>query len=423
MSDGGDQPGQAGKAIASASPPGLFVPFSYPVYRSLWIANVMSHMGAIVQSVGAAWLMTELSHSHRMVALVQASATIPLALLGVFSGAISDNYDRRLIMLYSQIGMAICATLLCILTWQGLITPWLLLLITLAIGVGTALNSPAWQTSIRMIVPMPILSQAISLNSIAFNVGRSVGPGIGGLLISLLGVTAAFVANAASFLGMIFVLGRWKPEVQDRQRQPILPAIGEGLRTCMREIAMRRILARGLAFGIGTAGYQGLIPSVVRDQLHGNEMEFGMLLCSFGIGSITAAFLVPAARRRWTSEPVVTVATATLAVALLVLANAGNFIQALPGTILAGAAWVTVMTSLSLAIQFRAPDRLLGRCISINQMVTFGGWSFGSWLWGAIADFRGLPIALSSAAIFLIASLILLRIFAPMPRRGEGKFD
>jgi len=421
MGEGDIQPDKPGEQAASNARPGLFSPFSYPIYRNVWIANLLSHMGAIIQTVGAAWLMTDLSHSHRMVALVQASTTIPLAVFGIFSGAFADSYDRRKIMLYAQIGMFVFSCLLCLLTWQGLITPWLLLFLTLAIGMGTAINSPAWQTSVRMMVPRTILPQAISLNSIAFNVGRSVGPGLGGLLISIFSVSAAFVFNAVSYLGMITVLWRWKPEAPARRRQPMLPAIAEGLRLCATEQTMRRILARGLAFGIGTAGYQGLIPSVVRDQLHGSELQYGLLLCSFGIGSITAAFFMPAARRRWGSELVVTLATLTLASAQIVLAHSRNVIEAVPATMLAGAGWVSVMTTLSIAIQFRVPDRFLGRCLSINQMATFGGWSFGAWLWGAVADQWSLPGALNGAALFLIASLIVLRVVAPLPKRGEGR--
>lgn len=421
MSESDEQPGQIQDSKLGAAPPGLFVPFAYPIFRNVWLANLWSHMGAIIQTVGAAWLMTDLSHSHRMVALVQASTTIPLAVLGIFTGALADNFDRRKIMLVAQCGMFVVSCALCLVIWLGMATPWLLLTFTLVIGIGTAINSPAWQTSVRVMVPRTILPQAISLNSIAFNIGRSVGPGLGGLLISAWSVGAAFVFNALSYTGFIFVLWRWKPDAPARIRQPILPAVIEGLRTCVREVAIRRILIWGMTFGIGTAGYQGLIPSVVRDQLHGNEIQYGLLLCCFGIGSITAAFLVPAARRRWGTPAVVTVATLVLACAQYVLAQAHSVTQAVPATLLAGAGWVSVMTSLSIAIQFRAPDRILGRCLSINQMVTFGGWSIGSWLWGAIADMQSLPIALNSAATYIVLTLILLRLFVPLPKKGEGR--
>lgn len=421
MSESDEQPGQSQDSRPGATPPGLFVPFAYPIFRNVWLANLWSHMGAIIQTVGAAWLMTDLSHSHRMVALVQASTTIPLAVLGIFTGALADNFDRRKIMLVAQCGMFVVSCALCLVIWLGMVTPWLLLMFTLVIGIGTAINSPAWQTSVRVMVPRTILPQAISLNSIAFNIGRSVGPGLGGLLISAWSVGAAFVFNAVSYTGFIFVLWRWKPDAPARIRQPILPAVIEGLRTCAREVAIRRILIWGMTFGIGTAGYQGLIPSVVRDQLHGNEIQYGLLLCCFGIGSITAAFLVPAARRRWGTPAVVTVASLVLACAQYVLAQAHSVTQAVPATLLAGAGWVSVMTSLSIAIQFRAPDRILGRCLSINQMVTFGGWSIGSWLWGAIADMQSLPIALNSAATYIVFTLILLRLFVPLPKKGEGR--
>ena len=172
-------------ATESPSPPSSLAPFRYPTFRAIWIANLASNMGSMIQSVGAAWLMTELTASHQLIALVQAGATIPILLLGVFAGAIADNFDRRRVMLAAQSGMLVVSAALTITTWMGALSPLLLLLFTLAVGCGTALNGPAWQASVRLQVGPKDLPQAIALNSIAFNLARSVGPAAGGLLIQI----------------------------------------------------------------------------------------------------------------------------------------------------------------------------------------------------------------------------------------------
>jgi predicted MFS family arabinose efflux permease len=161
----------------------------------------------------------------------------------------------------------------------------------------------------------------------------------------------------------------------------------------------------------------------VRDRLHGNEIDYGLLLGSFGIGSIAAALIVAKARRRFGTETVLSAATIAFAVAQIDLAMATQMAWALPGTFIAGGAWVASLTTINVAMQMRSPDNILGRCLSIYQAVTFGGMAIGAWFWGAMADFRDLQFALCLAAAFLVVSLVILRIAAPMPKPSEGRID
>ncbi len=400
---------------AARRPSGTFAPFQYPAFRAIWTANLASNMGTTMQTVGAAWLMTDLTKSHQLVALVQASNTVPIMLFGVFAGAIADNYDRRRIMLASQIGMACAAAVLSALTWAGLMTPVLLLALTLSLGIGTALNAPAWQASVSQQVGLNDVPQAIALNTISFNLARTVGPALGGMLISLWNVGVAFGFNAASRPPLIAVLWRWKPDTVPPVRKPMLPAIAAGVHFCASSSPIRRILLRGCAMGFGVAGYQALVPAVVRGPLHGSEIDYGVLLGLFGIGSIAAALVIGWARRRMSSELVITVACLAFVAAQLVLANAHSLAAAAPATFIAGAGWVTGLTTINVAMQMRSPEAILGRCLSIYQAVTFGGMAIGSWVWGAVADWRGLGFALHAAAIFLVLSLAVLRMVAPMP--------
>ena len=157
----------------------VLAPFRYPAFRAIWTANLASNLGSMIQSVAAAWLMTELTRSHALIALVQASVTLPILLFGVFAGAIADNFDRRRIMLAAQGGMLVVSALLALVSYRGGLAPWSLLGFTLLVGIGTALNGPAWQASVRAQVGRQDLAQAITLNSIAFNLARSVGPALG----------------------------------------------------------------------------------------------------------------------------------------------------------------------------------------------------------------------------------------------------
>ncbi len=399
---------------------GAFSAFRNPIFRAIWVANLFSNLGATIQSVAAAWLMTDLTGSNQLIGLVQGSATLPIMVFGMIAGAIADNYDRRLVMLAAQIGMLLTSSALAILTYMGLIGPMLLLAFTLTVGAGTALNSPAWQSSVRQTVPRRDLPQAIALNSMSFNIARSVGPALGGVLISVWDVSLAFLINAVSYLALIVVLLWWRPEARRIARRPIFPAIGVGLRFCLGSSPIRRLLARGMFMGFGIAGYQALMPAVVRLQLGGDEMDYGVMLAVFGIGSIVAAPFISTIRQSLELERLMAICVVIYLLALSLLAEVHSIFYAVPGAFLAGMAWVAVMTTLNTAMQFRSPDEILGRCLSIYQAATFGGMAVGSWAWGALADTTTLPTALHAASAFLVIGSVILWFLAPMPIRGEG---
>lgn len=404
-----------------SSPSSPLAPFRYSTFKAIWIANLASNMGSMIQSVGAAWLMTELTNSHQLIALVQAGATIPILLLGVFAGAIADNFDRRRVMLAAQSGMLVVSAALTVTTAMGVLTPLLLLFFTLAVGCGIALNGPAWQASVRLQVEPKHLPQAIALNSIAFNLARSVGPALGGLLISLTGPAPAFALNAVSYLALIVVLLRWHPEVAPPQRTPMLSAIGTGIRFCIQSNPVRRILIRGFAFGLFAVGLQALLPALVRDGLKGTEIVYGLCLAAFGAGSIIAALWVGGIRRRWGSDRVVSTSSFLLAAALLPAALTHSLAPLLLSNFVVGLAWVATLTTLNVAMQLRSPEAILGRCLSIYQAVTFGAMALGAYVVGLVADLWSLPNALLLTAGCLAATALVLPFIAPMPGREEGR--
>jgi MFS family permease len=401
---------------------GAMAPFEYPVFRAIWIANLLSSVGSVMQAVAAAWMMTELTSRHLLVALVQASSVIPILVLGVFAGAIADAYDRRLVMLSAQAFMLVVSAVLSVMGYAQAITPLALLLLTLMVGMGTALNGPAWQASVRMQVDQRDLPQAIALNAIAFNIARSLGPALGGIVISLWSVNMAFALNAISYLAMIVVLARWHPEQAERVRTPIGPAIMVGLRFCLGSSPIARVLLRGLVFGFGAAGYQALLPVIVRLQFQGNQVGYGLVVGAFGAGSVLTALGVSNLRRRMGSENLIGLGTVIFLGSQLLLSATHVLAAAIVAALIAGMGWIAVLTSLNVAMQMRSPDAILARCLSIYQAVAFGGMAFGAWAWGTLADQVGLVTTLRMSALWMALTLVL-RVIAPMPTRDEGRID
>lgn len=403
------------------APGRALAPFRFPAFRAIWTANLASNIGSMIQSVAAAWLMTDLTKSHQLIALVQASTTLPIMLLALFAGAIADNHDRRLVMLVAQVGMLIASALLAALTWAGMIGPLSLLALTLTVGAGTALNGPAWQSSVRLQVGAEDLPQAISINTIAFNLGRSVGPAIGGILISLAGPATAFALNTLSYIALIVVLLRWRPEMPPRKRQPILASIATGVKFCAGSSPVRRVLGRGISFSFAAISYLALMPILVREQIRGDEVDFGLLLGAYGLGSIITALGVGQLRRHWGNERLLGTAQVAFALALLPIALTSSLPLAIACTMVAGGAWVATLTTLNVAMQLRSPEEILGRCLAIYQAITFGGMAIGSYVMGLLSDYIGTSQTLLLAAALLLVMTPLLRWLAPMPARDEGR--
>ncbi|MEX0828337.1 MAG: MFS transporter, partial [Haliea sp.] len=189
--------------------------FRNQTFRMLWLAALASNFGGLVQAVGAAWMMTLLTDSQSMVALVQTSVSLPIVIFSLLAGVFADNFDRRRVMLVAQSFMLVVSVILAIMAFKELLSPWLLLSFTFLIGCGTALHNPSWQATMGDIVPRDDLPTAVALNSMGFNMMRSIGPAVGGAIVALAGVAAAFAVNAVSYIAIISALVRWHPPARD----------------------------------------------------------------------------------------------------------------------------------------------------------------------------------------------------------------
>jgi MFS family permease len=397
------------EGIAPKAPASPLVPLRQPVFRAIWIATIVSNFGGLIQAVAASWLMTTIATSPDMVALVQASTTLPVMLFSLAAGAISDNYDRRSIMLIAQCFMFATSTALAALAWSGLIGPWLLLTFTFLIGCGIALNNPAWQSSVGDMVPRHDIPAATILNSAGFNLARSVGPALGGLIVASAGVAVAFVINALSYVGLIAVLTRWRPERPPRllPRETMGSAMGAGLRYVAMSPNILSVILRGFAFGFGGIVALALLPLIARDLVKGGPLTFGILLGAFGVGAVAGAFLSARLRAMLATETLVRATFIVFAAAVTIAAVTTWMWLMMAALFAAGACWVLTLSTFNATVQLSAPRWVVGRALALYQMATFGGMSLGSWLWGVLAEDHGIARALILAAILQAAAVIV----------------
>ena len=398
----------------------ILAPFRHETFRTLWRATLFSTLGGLVQAVGAGWMMTTLTTSHNMVALVQASNTLPIMVFSIAAGALADNFDRRSVMLVAQSGMAIVSLLLAVTAWLGLLNPWLLLTFTFLIGCGTALFNPSWQASMGDIVPREDLPGAVTLNAMGFNMMRSVGPAVGGMIVAFAGASAAFALNAVSYLALIGALWRWKPQrVKARlPRESLGSAMWAGVRYVSLSPNLLTVLFRGFLFGFAAIVIMALLPSVSEEYVGGGALVYGTLLGCFGLGAIAGAFLNGRARARFSNEAIVRIACLGFALSCLGLAFSRDVFLSHLVLLPAGTCWVLSLSLFNVSIQLSAPRWVVGRALSLYQTATFGGMAGGSWIWGLTADAADPQWALVAAGGVLIVCLLVgLRL--PLPQFND----
>jgi MFS family permease len=391
-------------------------PFKNDTFRNIWIASLSSNFGSLIQSVGAAWMMRTISSSVGMVALVQASTALPIMLFSLVSGALADNFNRRRVMLVAQSFMLIVSISLSAFAYFGLITPWLLLTFTFLLGCGTALHNPSWQASVGDMVPRDDLPGAVALNSMGFNITRSVGPAIGGAIVAFAGAAAAFAVNTLSYLPLIFALFRWQPKYDTNPlpRETLGRAISAGLRYVAMSPNIAKVIFRSFVFGLSASAVLALLPLVARDLVKGGPLVYGILLGAFGIGAIGGALLSARLREFMSSEAIVKSAFIGFALSAVLTAVSANTWLTSAALLVSGACWVLALSLFNVTVQLSTPRWVVGRALSLYQTTTFGGIAGGSWIWGQAAAEHGAEMALLvSSVVMLVGGAIGLRYALP----------
>jgi MFS family permease len=397
-------------------------PLRLPLFRALWLAAVASNVGTWMHNVGAEWLMTTLAPSPLLVALMQTAETAPAFLLALPAGALADIVDRRRLLIVSQAWMLCAAVALAATALAGLTNPTVLLLLTFALGLGAAMNAPAWQAIVPEIVPRGELAAAVSLNSVAFNIARAVGPALGGLLVAAAGPWAVFLLNSFSFLGVILVIYRWRRETVESfsPAERVVGAMRAGVRYARHAPELKNVLARTGVFALCASALWASMPLVARAELGLGAFEYGILLGCLGAGAVAGAFAIAWARRVVSVNVMVALGTLVFAGATAALGTVRNYWLLCAAMLCGGVAWMTTMSSLNVSVQTVVPEWVRARALALYLLVFFGSLAAGAAAWGATAERAGLPATLLAASAALVVGLAATPLF---PLRGGEALD
>jgi MFS family permease len=399
-------------------------PLGHKLFRALWIAAVASNVGTWMHNVGAEWLMTTLAPTPLMVALMQTAENSPTFLLALPGGALADIIDRRRLLLFTQGWMLISAVALALLTLLGWATPGVLLLLTFSLGLGAALNGPAWQAIMPELVPRSELPLAVSMNGMAFNIARAVGPALGGLVVAAAGSWAVFLLNSISFVGVILVLYRWRREPVESisPTERVLGAMRAGLRYVRHAPELRGVLVRTGVFALCASALWAMLPLVARRELGLRAAGYGVLLGGLGAGAILGAVVLPKARQRISANMLVVCSTVVFAATTATLASVRSYSLLCVAMVFGGLAWMTTMSSFNIGVQTVVPEWVRARALAIYLLVFFGSMAVGSAFWGALAERVGIQTALLSAAAMLLVGLTAA-LFFPLRINEELDLD
>jgi MFS family permease len=395
--------------ITAELPPhtSALAPLREPLFRSLWLAAVISYTGTWMQNVGAGWLMASLTLSPLMVGLVQAATSLPVFLVVLPAGALADIVDRRRLLLLAQSWMVLAAAALGVLTILHMVTPWILLLLTFLLGFGAVMNDPAWQAITPDIVSREQHASAVALNSAGFNVARAIGPPLGGLVILAAGSGAAFLLNAASFFGVIFFLYHWKSRpIEKPEVHGVMPAIRTGLRYMKGSAPVKAVLVRTLVFSFSAIALLALLPLIAKPF---GSAGYGFLLGCFGVGALGGASVLPRLRRRQSMDTLVISATVIFSAVIFAVGRAHSFAFLATLLFFGGVAWIAILVCLNFTAQTMSPSWVRARSLSMYLLVLQGGMAAGSAAWGALAARTGIPFAMMCAAVVLLVGLIAIK--------------
>jgi MFS family permease len=392
--------------------PSAWSPLAYPVFRALWLASCASNVGTWMHDASAAWLMTSLAPSPIMVSLMQTATSLPFFLLALPSGALADIVNRRRLLVTTQAWMFAMTLTLAALTLLGWTGPWLLLGLTFAIGLGNALNAPAWQATTPELVPREELTAAVALGGVSVNVARAVGPAVGGLIVAATGPGWVFLLNSASFLAVIYVLATWPYEPKPTSGLPpedIPGAMRAGMRYVRHSAPFRAVMARTAAFVIPASAVWALLPLFARQHLGLTATGYGVMLGCLGAGAIAGAIVLPRIRRQVTSDQLVVFATFVFAVVSAVLPFTADARVAGVALLVGGGAWISAMSTFNVSAQSAVPAWVRARGLAVGLLVIQGGLVFGSLCWGIVATQVGIGTALLGGAVCLIVGVALSR--------------
>src|SRR5271156_3525224 len=404
-----------------------FTPLTIPLFRDRWIASTISSVGTWMQDTAGTWLMTSLTTSPLLIALMQTAASLPVLLLGLLAGATADIFDRRKLLIFWQTWMLASVGLLAILTFIGYVSPWALLAFTFLLNIGSAMNNPAWQAIVPELVPRELIPDTVSLNAASNNLARAVGPALGGLMVAGFqrvhtGAGSVFALNALSFAGVIWVLVNWKRIPLFKSALPserIAGSIRSGLRYVRYAPDLQSSLVRAFIYTFFISAIWSLLAVVAKRDLKQGPLGYGILNGSLGLREVIAASGLGRVRPRVSANKILAAASLYNVAVLLILAFVRSPALIIATLILSGFAWTSTMSTINVSVQLSVPAWVQARALGTYMMTFQGGMALGAILWGYIAEHTSTVVALTTAACGLLITFPFARRFhilqGPLP--------
>ena len=377
----------------------------------LWIVWLAAHFSMWMNDVAAAWVMTSLSTKPLLVALVQSASMLPVFIFGLPSGALADILDRRRYFMFTQFWAAGVALVLTLLTFTGTLNATMLLLLVFANGIGLAMRLPVFAALTPEVVPRNLLMTALSMNGVAANLARILGPLIAGVMIGAAGSEYVFAFNAVVCTVTGTMLARWKraAKVSALPSERFLGAIRVGLQHVRQSSPFQLILLRVFLFLFQSIALIALLPLIARKLPGGGPGTFTILLAAMGGGAVMSALLLPRLRQHVTRDQLYRTGSIVFAMAMITMAMAPNLYVAVPAMIGGGFMWMSVLNSFNVAAQTTLPDWVRARGRAIYQMVMMGSGAAGSAVWGQVASATDVRTSLLLAAATTAAGLFVAR--------------
>ncbi|EOE0842311.1 TPA: MFS transporter [Pseudomonas aeruginosa] len=402
-------------SLTASEQASFWAPLRHRLFVGLWLACAIANLAIWMQTVGAAWIMTQLTASPLMVSLVQTAITLPVFLFGLPGGVLADRMDPRRLLLVTQSAMLVASAVLCLLAWSDLLQAWSLLLFTFILGSGSALGMAAWMTTLVGVLPREQVPAAVSLCGISINATRALGPALAGALIAWWSTASVFLAITLCMVVVItFICVRLPASARAEGLPP--ETLTGGMRSGLRYIRHSAVLSSALkqvfVFTSCASALWALLPLVAKDELDMHAGGYGLLMAFMGAGAVLAALGLTSVYHRFSLRRLIVVGAAAFAAATLAAALSQSQAVICAMLVLAGMGWMAVNATISTVVQTYAANWVRARVASVYLLVLMGSMALGGALWGVLAQYLGL-----GNSLLLSASSILLGLL--LTRRGE----